>query len=367
MNIVISTVQVPFVFGGAEIHARSLQDALVHAGHRVEIVTVPFKWYPPERMLDAMLACRLVDLTEANGRKIDAVIGLKFPAYLIPHPNKVLWILHQHRQAYELYDGHSLSDMIYYGNGREVRDAIRRADTALIPEARAVFANSANVSRRLKQYCGLESTPLYHPPGNPQLFRCEPAQNYFFFPSRINAAKRQHLAIEALALTPGDSRLIFCGESEDATYYEGLQYLVEHHGLRSRVEFLGRVSEKEKVELYANCLGVIYPPVDEDYGYVTLEAMLASKPVLTCQDSGGPLEFVTNWETGVVIAPLAEDLADAMRRLAQDATLAAELGQAGRQAYLAKDVTWDRVVETLLAPVSAGVGSIGSVGSDVPS
>ena len=39
-------------------------------------------------------------------------------------------------------------------------------------------------------------------------------------------------------------------------------------------------------------LGVIFPPLDEDYGYVTLEAMLAAKPVITCTDSGGPLEFV---------------------------------------------------------------------------
>jgi hypothetical protein len=161
MHIVIATTQVPFVFGGAEIHARSLQDALVDAGHRVETVAIPFKWYPPERMLDAMLACRLLDLTEANGRRIDLVIGLKFPAYLIPHPNKVLWILHQHRQAYELYEDQALSDMVHYGNAREVRDAIRRADTRLIPEARAVFTNSGNVSLRLKRYCGLESTPLY--------------------------------------------------------------------------------------------------------------------------------------------------------------------------------------------------------------
>jgi glycosyltransferase involved in cell wall biosynthesis len=350
MRILILTIQVPFVFGGAEIHARSLQDALVCAGHATETVSIPFKWYPPERMLDAMLACRLLDLTESNGRAIDLVIGLKFPAYLIPHPNKVLWILHQHRQAYELYDDHALSDMVYYGNGREVRDAIRRADTELIPEARAVFTNSRQVSLRLKQYCGLESTPLYHPPNNAQVFRCEPAENYFFFPSRINASKRQHLAIEALALTRGEFGLILCGESEDDGYLQGLHHLVAKAGLGSRVQFLGRVSEKEKVELYARCLGVIYPPVDEDYGYVTLEAMLAQKPVLTCADSGGPLEFVVNWETGVVIEPEAANLADAMRRLAEDPAFAAALGRAGRQAYLARNVSWENVVETLLEP-----------------
>ena len=141
MHILITTTPGAVRPGRAEVHARSLLNALRAAGHQAEIVAVPFKWYPPEQILDNMLACRLMDLTEANGRKIDRIIGLKFPAYLIPHPNKVLWILHQHRQAYEQWD-HLLGDMNYYGNGREVRDAIRRADTQLIPEARAVYTNS---------------------------------------------------------------------------------------------------------------------------------------------------------------------------------------------------------------------------------
>src|SRR3954454_19989977 len=151
MKILITTVQVPFVRGGAEILAEGLRDALRSAGHEAEIVAIPFKWYPPERILDQMLACRLLDITESTGIAVDRVIGLKFPAYFIPHPNKVLWILHQHRTAYDLWD-HALSDLVYYPNGSQVRDAIEKADRTLIPEARAVFANSQNVARRLKHF-----------------------------------------------------------------------------------------------------------------------------------------------------------------------------------------------------------------------
>ena len=317
MHLLIATTQVPFVHGGAEMHAHNLVEALRGAGHAAEIVAIPFKWYPPERMLDAILACRLLDLTESNGRKVDRVIGLKFPAYLIPHPNKVLWILHQHRQAYEQWE-HTLSDMVHYGNGREVREAIRLADTRLIPEARAVFTNSENVSRRLKHHCGLDSTPLYHPPGNAEAFYCETAEPYFFFPSRINASKRQLLAVQALALAGGDAKLIFCGESEDAAYLEKIQREVEDCGLDNRVKFYGRVSEKEKRALYARCLAVIYPPVDEDYGYITLEAMLSGKPVITCTDSGGPLEFIRDGVSGYVTAPEPAALAEAMAKLQED-------------------------------------------------
>src|SRR5438477_1081155 len=157
MRVLIATIQVPFVRGGAEIHAEGLLQALRVEGHEAEIVAVPFKWYPPERILETMLACRLLDLTESAGTRVDRVIGLKFPAYLIPHPNKVLWILHQHRTAYELWD-HPLGDLITWPDGVQVRDAVRQADRQLIPEAKAVFASSANVARRLKKFCDLEAT-----------------------------------------------------------------------------------------------------------------------------------------------------------------------------------------------------------------
>ena len=348
MHIVIATTQVPFVHGGAEVHARNLAEAFRAAGHAAEIVAVPFKWYPPERILDTMLACRLLDLTESNGRKIDRVIGLKFPAYLIPHPAKVLWILHQHRQAYEQWEG-PLSDMVHYGNGREVRDAVRLADTRLIAEARTVYTNSQNVSGRLKEYCGLDSTPLYHPPTNPDSFYCEEAEPYFFFPSRINASKRQLLAVQALALVSGDTKLVFCGESEDAAYFEKIQHEIQDSRLQKRVRFHGRVSEKEKLQLYAHCLGVVYPPYDEDYGYVTLEAMLSGKPVVTCTDSGGPLEFVRDGHSGHVVEPTAASLAAAMVYLQENRSRAADLGRAGRQDYLARGISWEDVVEKLLA------------------
>src|SRR5690606_3032321 len=103
MRVLVTTVKVPFVYGGAEVHAANLVRELQKAGHEAELVEIPFRWYPPEQMLDHLLACRLLDLTEANGVAVDRVIGLKFPAYHVRHPHKVLWILHQHRTLYDLW------------------------------------------------------------------------------------------------------------------------------------------------------------------------------------------------------------------------------------------------------------------------
>ena len=128
------------------------------------------------------------------------MIGLKFPAYLIPHPKKVLWILHQFRTAYDLWD-HQLGDLIYRPDGTEVRDAIRQADRQIISQAKKIFANSANVAARLKCFSGIDAEPLYHPPPSADSFYTATAEDYLFFPSRLCLPKRQSLVLEALAHT----------------------------------------------------------------------------------------------------------------------------------------------------------------------
>jgi glycosyltransferase involved in cell wall biosynthesis len=346
MRILIATVQVPFVRGGAEMHAEGLQHALVAAGHQAEMVALPFKWYPPERILDQILAARLFDLTESSGTRIDRVIGLRFPAYLIPHPNKVLWILHQYRAAYDLWGG-DLCDLMHFPNGQEVRDAIHAADKAFIPEARAVYANSRNVASRLQRFNGIEAEPLYHPPPGAALFHSAPAEDFLYLPSRINRTKRQLLIVEALAQCREPVRLRLSGLADDGGYKSEVADRIGALGLAGRIDWLDAVSDEEKRNLYARCLGVLFPPVDEDLGYVTLEAMLAAKPVITCADSGGPLEFVRDGETGLVAEPTAEALAGAMDRLWSDRASAARWGQAGRELYDRHDITWERVVATL--------------------
>lgn len=164
MRVLIATVKVPFIQGGAEMLTDNLLQALRAAGHIADIVAIPYKHYPPERILDHMMVCRLLDLTEAFGNRIDRLIALKFPAYLIPHPNKVLWILHQHRQAYDLWAHPQAGELRQAANGHLIRDAIQKADRNLIPEAKMIFTLSGNVSRRLKEGCGIDSEPLYNPP-----------------------------------------------------------------------------------------------------------------------------------------------------------------------------------------------------------
>lgn len=349
MRIVIATTKTPFVTGGAEAHADQLLAALLRAGHEAEIVAFPFKWYPPERILDNILACRLLDLEQSDGQPIDLMIGLKFPAYLIPHSRKVLWILHQYRQVYELWNS-KWDDLAQQGSlGLQIREAVRAADRTIIPEARHVFANSKRVADRLQKYCGLRSTPLYHPPPGAEQFYARPAGDYLFYPSRINPLKRQMLVVEALRHTKSDIRVVFSGPLNIPYYSDQLKQKVEELKLGDRVEWRGNVTEAEKRELYANSAGVVYTPFDEDLGYVTLEAMLSQKPVITCTDSGGPLEFVQDGITGMVTGPQPKELAAAFDEIALSPGRASAMGAAGFDLYRSKNITWNHVIESLLS------------------
>lgn len=349
MRILVATVRTPFVHGGAEVLADELVQALVAEGHVAELVSVPFNPGEPESIPDQMLACRLMDLQEIHAVPVDLLIALKFPAYLIRHPKKVVWLLHQHRSAYDLWE-HSFGSLRASPRGRMVRDVIRRADDQIADEARAIFTISGVVTRRLESYSGIESTPLYHPPAGAAAFHCAAtAEDYIFFPSRLSAIKRQELVLRALALTRQPVRVKFSGLPDSPPYQEHLVRLARALKIERRVEWLGFLSDAEKIGTYARALAVVFPPFDEDYGYVTLEAMLASKAVITCQDSGGPIEFVRPGETGLVVAPQAEHLAQAMDALWQDRVCAASYGLEGRRHYDTLGLSWSHVVKTLLA------------------
>ncbi len=348
MRVAVINTQVPFIHGGAEVHAGNLVDAIRANGHEAELIALPFKWYPAEVLLDHMTLCRMVDVTESNGVRIDKVIGLKFPAYLAPHPDKVLWILHQHRTAYDLWAHPEFGDLIHDPLGSLVRDSIINADKKWIPEAKRVYANSVNVAKRLKMFCGIDSEALYHPPAHAEKYYNRCFEKYLYFPSRINRLKRQSLVIEALALCKNNVRLIFSGAPDDPRYLNELKKRADQLGVAHRIEWLGYVTDQQKIDLYASCLGVVYTPLDEDYGYVTLEAMLSGKPVITTMDSGGPLEFVSPGRNGLVSEANAAELAECMDSLWGDLRKVESMGCEGRELYKEHNISWDHVVEELL-------------------
>jgi glycosyltransferase involved in cell wall biosynthesis len=338
MRVAVCAPQVPFVRGGAELMADELVVALRARGHEAEIVSIPFKWYPGTRVLDQALLWRLVDLTEADGRPIDCVIATKFPAYCVRHPNKVAWVLHQFRQAYD-YDRSDLGQFDESPEDRATRRAVERLDAVGLGEARKVFATSRNVADRLQRFNGIEATVLPHPPQSLPYREAEP-EGFVLSVNRLDRAKRIDLLIEAAKREPS-LRVVITGDGPDRERLERLA-----SGINGQVRFVGRVDHDELADLYARSLAVYYAPIDEDFGMVPYEAFLSGKPVVTADDAGGPLEIVHDRETGVVVAPDPTAIAQACTYLAAHVDEAKAWGRAGR--VLAERVTWDACVDALL-------------------
>jgi glycosyltransferase involved in cell wall biosynthesis/SAM-dependent methyltransferase len=346
MRIALANAQVPFVRGGAELLAESLHRELVNRGHEVETLKIPFNWYPTDKLQDSMLAGSLLNLDKIGGHPIDLVIGLKFPAYLAQHPNKVFWLIHQHRQAYEHWD-QGISDLLNQAKGRQLRAAIQNADRDAFANRR-IFTISQTVSDRLQTYLSIASKPLYHPPPISHLLAPDVADDYVLVPSRLNSEKRQDLVLRALAACDQPVRAIFVGAPDDDSIAAQLNSLAVKLKVAQRVEWRGAVSAEDLAKLYRHALAVVFVPHNEDYGYVTLEAMLAGKPVITVSDAGGPLEFIQDGRQGLVSEPTAAALARSLSAVWSDRALAEKLGAAGPKRYQDLEIGWDSVINQLL-------------------
>jgi glycosyltransferase involved in cell wall biosynthesis len=341
-TVLVCAAQAPFVTGGAEILVSELKANLERRGFRADVANVPFKWYPVSELPRQALAWRLLDVTESNGVAVDLVIPTKFPSFLVRHPRKVAWLFHQHREAYDLH-GTPYCSFRATPEDEQVRQAIHAMDDTALRECRRIFTISRNVAERLARYNRLEGEALYPPPHHLGRYRTEDYGPYLFYAGRLDRLKRLDLLLDALARTRSPARLKIAGAGPLELE---LRKQVARLGIEERVELLGFVSADALLELYARCRAAAYAPLNEDYGYVTVEAFLSRKPVVTTADAGGVLEFVTDGETGLVAEASPDALALAIDRLwsLPEARLR-DMGEAGRARV--EGITWDHVIDRL--------------------
>lgn len=340
MNVLICAAQIPYARGGAELLAEGLCDALKQQGHRAEMVALPFQWLPHNALFKSALAWRMLDLATANGIRIDRIIATKFPSYAAQHPHKIVWLVHQYRQAYDWY-GTPLSEFTPSPDDQRVREKLFALDRRTLGEAQARFAISRNVAARLKRFNGLDATPLYPPPRLTGKFYARDYGDYVLYVGRLDRAKRVDLMIRALSKLK-NGRVIIAGTGVEE---QNLKKLAHSCGVASRVEFTGFVDEARLLELYANARAVFYAPLDEDYGFTTVEALMSARPVVTTDDAGGVLEFIENASDGLVTAPVPDDIARALARVFDDVVQCRVWGEAGRERV--SGINWQYVIERL--------------------
>jgi glycosyltransferase involved in cell wall biosynthesis len=343
-RIAVITSGQPFGSGGHLVIADGLVRALREAGHEAEIVLTPQNRFG--RQGAAYLSTWLTDVGMAqDGGRIDQVITSRFPSYAVRHDAHVCWLNHRMREYYDQWPAFRATlTPLQRAKEHIRRRLIRAADGYLLRQnVSRLFAQSKAIQVRLQRMGGIRSEVLYPPPP-PRPYRCDGYGDYIFAVSRLTPLKRLNLLVRALA-EPGAAgvRCVIAGDGEMGAH---LRDLVRGLGLEARVQLVGAVGAGDLVAHLARCRAVCFPAQDEDYGFVTVEAFASRKPVITCSDSGGPVELVHDGVEGMVTAPDPASLADALGSVMADAGLAARMGDAGWRA--ARALTWSGAVEQLV-------------------
>jgi|SRR5579862_4189381 len=347
-TIAVVTSSPPLTEGGHLVIARALVRALIDAGHEAGLVTTPSNRFG--RQGAAYLANWLTDVgVTGAGRSVDQVITLRYPSYAVRHPRHVCWLNHTMREYYDLWDDFS-GRLSPQGRLKETvrRTLIRAADTyCFTHHVTRLFAQSAAVRTRLERWNGV-SAEVLHPPAPERAYRCDSYGDFLFFVSRLTPLKRADLVLQALAKPEAAGvRMVIAGDGEDRPKLELLARALD---LGSRVTFAGHLDDSALIDHLSRCRAVVFPPFQEDFGFVTVEAFASSKAVITCKDSGGPLDLVTPGETGLVVEPDPARLAAAFAEVMASRDLAERLGQAAHTRSAA--LTWPSVVAKLTAPAT---------------
>lgn len=345
-RVLVLAVQTPFADGGAERHVRRLTEELRRRGVEADLVSIPLAERERFDLIRGAATWRSLDLNEVGGRRVDAVIATRFPSYAIRHPNKIVWLIHQYRQAYDQL-GTPFSDLTSAPEDRRTREVIAEIDRVGLSDAKKVFANSRTVASRLYRFNGIRSEPLYHPPPLWGRYRSGAFGDAVLWVGRLDSWKRPGLLLEALPHAP-EARAIFVGRGPERPR---LEKRAGELGLQDRVRWIDWADDETLLDLYAGARIVAVTASGEDLGYVPLEAFLSGRPVLATEDAGGPLEFVRDGETGLVVAPRAEAVGVALRLAWPRLDALRAMGEAGRR--VAGRLSWDEPIDRLL--VAAGL------------
>lgn len=352
--ILILGAKVPFTRGGQDVLVNTLRKELEKRGHLVDTVELPYQPLPKESLLTQAAQWRSLDLTRGGAHPVDLIIATKFPTYYARHAKKSLWLVHQHRAIFELY-GSRYSDISDDPRDEALRRALAAGDAQVIGECGYVSGISKNVVQRLEAFSGIKGEVLYPPLSLGSRYHCEKGQDYILSVGRLCSIKRVDLMIKAMPIVHPFVKLKIVGTADEPEIMTYFKNEIDKHHLWDRVEFLGRVSDDELIDLYARASVVYYAPHDEDYGYVTLEAHASSKPVLSATDSGGVLEFVQHEVNGLVVEPNTDAIGHAINRMIEKPGWAEELGIQGRKQLERLGIFeqgWDQIVEALLSPLS---------------
>jgi glycosyltransferase involved in cell wall biosynthesis len=343
MKIALFYTLTTFVRGGTELLVDDLKAQLEKRGHIAKMFRIPFN-----EEYETGIFINALSIQSLNFDDYDLLISFKWPAYLAVHRHKNLWVFHQFRQVYDLFDKpYGLRDDAV---GNAIREMIIQTDNKALSQADNIYILS-NSKKRMKKYNNIKSKVMYTPLLNSDKYQKKSLSDYIYYPSRIDGMKRQHLVVEAMKHVKSRAKLILDGKCGDETYLNNIYSIINKHKLNDRIiinaEF---VSEEDKIDRYANCLAGIYLPIDEDSpGIMTLEVFYSHKALITVSDSGGVADFVCNDDNAFIVEPTPQAIAEKIDYLYEHKDIAEQMGENAYEYIIEKNINWDDTIRRLLA------------------
>lgn len=388
---VVGPSPVPYVYGGTEGLIWKLVESFNSSGlHQAELIKLPSREHGFWDLIESYRDFHQLDLSH-----FDMVVSTKYPSWMVKHKNHVVYMVHHLRGLFDAYRFFNepliIPEHLRKGMVKEILDLIQKEKVsdevvdevinklALLkkeestydrdtfkfpgPLIRAIihfFDAYALAPGRIKRYYSISNNvklrndyfpkkvevKTLYPPSWIEGLKCVDYE-YLFTISRLDQPKRIDLMIEAMKYVPHSIKLRIAGTGPDEARLRALA------GNDERIEFLGFVRESFLRDLYSEALVVLFMPYDEDYGLITIEAMMSKKAVITAVDSGGPLEFVTDSETGYIVQPDPQIIAQKINYLVENPMQAHDMGHMACQKV--KDITWANVVNELARPRNMSV------------
>lgn len=376
---IVGPSPVPYTIGGAENMAWGLCEAINQkTNHQAELIKLPLREYSFWELVESYYSFYNLDLSH-----FDAVIVTKYPSWMVRHTNKICYMVHTLRGLYDTYhfmgmpkdvkkgvpeidellcymdenplpvslelffnklfrlkENQTIPQEYFNFPGPFIRKIIHYLDNCAMSMGVNKFAAISDTVRNRKEYYPENAAvETIYPPTTNAKGSCG-EYRYVFMISRLDAPKRIDMLIEAMKYVKGDIQLLIAGTGPQE---QELKKMAEGD---SRIRFLGFVKDEEVEDYYANSLVIPYFPYDEDYGLITIEAMLHKKPVITTADAGGPTEFVENDQTGFVTEFDANAIAEKIEYFACNPKEAMRMGENGYNRV--KNITWEKVIDQLL-------------------
>jgi glycosyltransferase involved in cell wall biosynthesis len=152
---------------------------------------------------------------------------------------------------------------------------------------------------------------------------------FFLYVGSLEPRKNLASAIRAMDQFRGEEKLVVVGAG--GWMNSDLHELIEKH--RDKVFFLGYVPQSDLAPLYSAAKATVYPSLYEGFGLPVVESMACGTPVLTSDNSS--LAEIASGAALLLRQPSdPEEIALALARLAEDATLRQDLAALGRDRAL---------------------------------